>query len=141
VGIAKVRILVVDDYEPWRCFVCSTLQKRPEWQLIGEVADGLEAVRKSQELQPDLILLDIGLPTLNGLEVTRRVRELSPNSKILVVSETRSSEMAGEALRMGADGYVIKSNAVTELLPAVEAVLQGRQFVSEILAENVLRRF
>jgi len=99
-------------------------------QIICEVSDGLEAVQKAEELQPDLVLLDIGLPNLNGIEAARRIRELSPKSRILFVSEDRSWDIAGEALRTGANGYVVKSDAASELLPAVEAVLQGKQFVS-----------
>jgi DNA-binding NarL/FixJ family response regulator len=127
---SSVRILVVENFEPLRHFVCSTLQKQPEYQVISEVSDGAEAVQKAQELQPDLILLDIGLPTLNGFEVARRIREHAPRSKILFVSEDRSANIAESALRIGASGYVIKSNAARELLPAVGAVLQGKQFVS-----------
>jgi DNA-binding NarL/FixJ family response regulator len=134
VGCCSIRVLVVDDYEPWRCFVYSKLQKQPELQVIGEVSDGLEAVQKALELQPDLIVLDIGLPTLNGIEAARRIRELSSESKILFVSENRSWDIAEEALRTGAGGYVVKSNAASELLPAVEAVLQGKPFLSVGLA-------
>jgi CheY-like chemotaxis protein len=100
--------------------------------------DGLEAVQKAQQLQPDLILLDIGLPALNGIEAARRIRELSPKSKILFLSENRSWDIAEEALRTGAGGYVVKSDAAGELLPAVEAVLKGKRFVSAILAGNDL---
>jgi DNA-binding NarL/FixJ family response regulator len=131
-------ILVVDDYEPWRRFVSTTLQKQPTLQVIGEAVDGLEAVQKAQQLQPDLILLDIGLPTLNGIEAARRIRELSPKSKILFLSENRSWDIAEEALRTGAGGYVVKSDVVSELLPAVEAVLKGKRFVSASLAGNNL---
>jgi DNA-binding NarL/FixJ family response regulator len=111
-----------------------TLQKQPELQIIGEVTDGFEAVQKAQQLQPDLILLDIGLPTLNGIETARRIRALSPKSKILFVSENRSWDIAEEALRTGAGGYVVKSDAAGELLPAVNAVLGGKRFVSSSLA-------
>lgn len=131
------RVLVVDDYEPWRRFVCSTLQKRPELQIIGEVSDGSEAVRIAEELQPDLVLLDIGLPTLSGFEAARRIRSLSPKSRILFLSEHRSREMADEALRIGASGYVAKFDAKRELLLAVEAVLEGRRFVSTSLGHNL----
>ena len=127
---SSMRILVVDDYQPWRRFVCLTLENHPELQVIGEVSDGLEAVHKTQELQPDLILLDIGLPTLNGIEAARRILRLSPRAKILFVSENHSVDIVIEALRTGGSGYVVKSNAASELLPAVNAVLQGRRFVS-----------
>jgi len=125
-----IRVLVVDDYDPWRRFIRSTLAKRPELQIIGEVADGLEAVHKAQELQPDLILLDIDLPRLNGIEAARRIRERSRKSKILFASVERSPEIVKEALGTGAMGYVCKEDAVIDLLPAVETVLQGKQFVS-----------
>jgi DNA-binding NarL/FixJ family response regulator len=128
-----VRVLVVDDYEPWRSFVRLTLQVQAKLQVIGEASDGLEAVQLARQLQPDLILLDLGLPTVNGIEVARGIRELSPNSKILFLSENRSRDIAAGALQTGALGYVVKSDAVRELLPAVEAVLQGRRFVSTSL--------
>jgi DNA-binding NarL/FixJ family response regulator len=134
----SVQVLVVDDYEPWRRFVSTTLQKQLTLQVIGEAVDGLEAVQKAQQLQPDLILLDIGLPTLNGIEAARRIRELSPKSKILLVSENRSWDIVEEALRTGAGGYVVKSDAAGELLPAVNAVLGGKRFVSASLSGNDL---
>ncbi len=132
------RILVVDDYEPWRGFVLTTLQKQPELEIVGEVTDGLQAVQKAQQLQPDLILLDIGLPTLNGIEAARRIREVSPTSKILFLSEDRSPDIAEAALSTGAEGYVVKSDAAAELLPAVNAVLGGKRFISASLAGNDL---
>ena len=121
---------MVDDYEPWRAFVASTLKNQPKLRIIGEARDGLEAVQIAQQLQPDLILLDIGLPTLNGIEAARRIREVSPKSRILFVSENRSRDIAEEALRTGAFGYVVKSAAASELLPAMQAVLQEKRFVS-----------
>jgi len=126
--------LVVDDFEGWRHFVCEALQICPEWQVICEASDGLEAVHKAGDLQPDLIVLDLGLPTLNGIEAARRIRELSPKSKILFLSEQRLWDVAQEALNAGAGGYVLKSDAGRELLPAVEAVLRGQRFVSARLA-------
>jgi len=133
---SSIRVLLVDDNEPWRCFLSSTLRKQPEYRVIGQASDGLEAVQQAQELQPDLILLDIGIPTLNGIEAARQIRELSPNSKILFISENRSWDIAEEALRTGAGGYLVKSDAGSELLPAAEAVLQGKHFVSASLKEH-----
>jgi DNA-binding NarL/FixJ family response regulator len=135
-GRSTLRVLVVDDYEPWRSFALKTLQKKPELQVVSEASDGLEAVQKAQGLQPDLILLDIGLPTINGIEAARRILQHAPNTKILFVSEQRSPDIAEEALHTGAGGYVVKSKAATELLPAVEAVLQGTQFVSSSLTTS-----
>src|SRR6185437_10015761 len=95
---STVHVLVVDDNELFRRFVCSMLGQKPELRVIGEAVDGLEAVQKAEELQPDLILLDIGLPTLNGIEVARRARKLAPDSKILFVSMESSPEVVQEAL-------------------------------------------
>ena len=126
----SVRVLVVDDFEPWHGYVSMMLRKRPELQVIGRVSDGLEAVQQAQQLQPDLILLDIGLPALNGIEAARRIQRVSRASKILFVSENRSVDVIEEALGTGADGYVVKSDAQSELLPAIRTVLEGRRFVS-----------
>jgi DNA-binding NarL/FixJ family response regulator len=132
-GTSSVRVLVVEDYEPFRRFVCSTLKGR-QLQVICEVSDGLEAVQKAEELQPDLVVLDIGLPTLNGVEAARRIRKLAPESKILFLSQETSADVVQEALRSGALGYVVKIHAGIELLAAVEAVCQGRQFVGSGLS-------
>jgi DNA-binding NarL/FixJ family response regulator len=105
------------------------LGKRREWQVVGEASDGIEAVHKAEELQPDLILLDIGLPSLNGIEAARRIRELAPDSKILFLSQDFSPDIVQEALSVGARGYILKAYAGSELLIAVDSVLQGKQFV------------
>jgi DNA-binding NarL/FixJ family response regulator len=127
---------VVEDHRDWRNLVRLLFQMRPEWQVICEVSDGLEAVRKAGELKPDLILLDIGLPTLNGIEAARRIRLLSPNSKIVFVSMDNSLDVVQVALGTGALGYVYKAHAGSELLPAVEAVLRGERFVSSGIEGN-----
>jgi DNA-binding NarL/FixJ family response regulator len=136
--MSVARILVVDDLEPWRRFVSSALEKQPDLHVISGVSDGLDAVQKAEELQPDLIVLDIGLPKLNGIEAARRIRQTVPNPRILFVSQESSPEVAKEALRLGAWGYVIKSHAGSELLAAVEAVIHGKRFVSASLGVEVL---
>ena len=133
-----IRILVVDDYEPWRRFERLTLLAQEQLQIIGECCDGDEAVQKADELRPDLVLLDISLPTLNGIEAARRIRQVSPNSKILFVTENRSPDIAEEALNTGAGGYIVKSDAARELLPAIKAVLEGKRFISASLAGHFL---
>ena len=127
--IQLVRILVVEDFEPFRRYVCATLQARPEWRIIGEASDGLEAVHKAEELRPDLILLDIGLPTMDGIEAAKRISTLVPGAKVLFVSQQKNADVVAAALSNGAKGYVLKANAGRELMPAVEAVLEGRRFV------------
>ena len=133
---STLRVLIVDDYEPFRQFIATKLQTNPQLRIVKEACDGAEAVRQAQELQPDLILLDIGLPTLNGIEAARRIRKVSPTSKILFVTDNRSTDIAEEALSTGAGGYVVKSDAGSELLPAIEAVLHGEQFVSAGLKDR-----
>ncbi len=132
--VSTVRVLVVDDFEPFRRFVCSTLDQRPDLQVIGEASDGLEAVRKAEELKPDLIVLDIGLPSLNGIEVARRIRKLCPECKILFMSQESSVDVAQAAFSLGAIGYVVKTHAGSELFAAMESVCQGRRFVSKGLS-------
>jgi DNA-binding NarL/FixJ family response regulator len=106
------------------------LQPNSELQVIGEATSGLEAVGKVIELQPDLVLLDIGLPGVNGIEVAQHIIRVSPRSKILFLTEMDSRAVIQRAVRMGAHGYVLKSDAVRQLLPAVEAVMAGQQFFS-----------
>lgn len=137
-GTHFTRLLVVDDYEPWQRFVSTVLQTQTDLRIIGQVSDGMEAVRQAHELQPDLILLDIGLPTINGIEAGRRIREISPGSKVLFLSENRSPEIVEEALTTGARGYVVKSDAAGELLSAIKAVLEGRRFISASLASHLV---
>jgi DNA-binding NarL/FixJ family response regulator len=134
--MASLCILAVDDFEPWRLFVCSTLQKQPHLRNILGISDGLEAVEKAQELQPDLILLDIGLPSLNGIEAARRIRIAAPNSKILFLTENHDPDIAGEALGAGARGFVVKIDAEKELLVAVQAIMAGKRFVSRSLLND-----
>lgn len=132
-----LRILAVDDFEPWRSFVSSALQQQLDLQTFMEVSDGLEAVYKAEDFRPDLILLDIGLPTLNGIEAAGRIREVSPNSTILFLSEESSPEVAEAALEAGGAGYVVKSDAGRELLPAVKALVEGKRYISAKLGGQV----
>jgi DNA-binding NarL/FixJ family response regulator len=126
--LAAVRILIVDDSQAWRRSVCLLLQEYLNVVILCESLDGLDAVRKSEELQPDLILLDIGLPNLNGLEAARQIRKVSPGSRILFLTSYDGPEFLREALSIGALGFVVKSHAASDLLPAVRAVMQGQQF-------------
>jgi DNA-binding NarL/FixJ family response regulator len=135
---SSIRVLVVDDYEPFCRFVCSMLRKSPAFQIVAEASDGVAAVRQAEELKPDLILLDVGLPMLNGLQAAREIRKLSPDSKIIFVSQESSAGVVQEALSLGARGYVLKTRAASDLPAAVDAVLEGRQFVSSGLTTSGL---
>jgi DNA-binding NarL/FixJ family response regulator len=128
-----LRILVVEDHPPFRRLICTALQRRAEFQTI-EAADGLEAVQKAEELQPDLILLDINLPKLHGFEVAKRIRRLAPDARVLFISQESSSDIVRTALSLGAHGYIQKLSAGSDLLPAIDAVLDGQRFVSSSLA-------
>ncbi len=128
--MSSVRVLVVEDFLPFRQFVCSTLGKRDDLEVICELSDGLEAVHKAEELKPDLILLDIGLPTINGLEAARRIRKLSPESKIIFLTQESGADVVEEALGLGAWGYIVKTRVASDLIAAVEAVISEKQFIS-----------
>lgn len=127
---SPVRVLVVDDFELWQTFVHNQLARDPSLCVIAVAGDGLEAVQKAKELQPDLIILDIGLPKLNGIEAARRIRKAAPQSKILFLSANADPEVVSAAFNAGALGYIHKSAAAQSLLPAMEAVLLGKRFVA-----------
>ncbi len=126
----SIRLLVVDDFAPWHLFASSILHTHPEVQIVGDAFSGLEGIQKARELQPDLVLLDVSMPALNGLQAARQILGASQRVKIIFASECRSPEIAEEAINLGALGFVLKTNASTELLPAIRTVLEGSCFVS-----------
>jgi DNA-binding NarL/FixJ family response regulator len=129
-NVMTVRILVVDDHPVVRHGLRTLLGSRPEWEIIGEAADGIEAVDKAHSLKPDVILLDVSMPRMDGLEACRRIRKIVPESEILIVTQHDSPQMMREAISAGAKGYVVKSNVARDLPAAVEAVSQHRPFTS-----------
>jgi DNA-binding NarL/FixJ family response regulator len=131
---SKLSVLIVDDYEPWRRFVCTCLEKQLVLAAVTEASDGSEAVQKAYQDQPDLIVLDIGLPRLNGIEAARQIFQRASKSKILFCSEDRSCDVVQETVRIGGSGYVVKSSAAEELWPAIQAVLRGETYFSSCLA-------
>jgi DNA-binding NarL/FixJ family response regulator len=133
--LSPIRILVADDFKAWRRQVLLQFETRPEWQVVAEAADGLEAIQKAEELQPDLIVLDIGLTKLNGIEAARRILQLSPSSKIVFLSQLDDPDIVQAALGTGAQGYVHKTDVRSDFLPAIQAALRDRQFVSRSLKD------
>jgi DNA-binding NarL/FixJ family response regulator len=130
----SVRVLIVDDNEPWRRWIYTELGSQQQLQIVGEALDGLEAVRKADEFKPEIILLDIGLPKLNGLEAANRIAQRVPDSKIVFLTTQDDPDVVKQALSNGATGYVLKADAKTELLAAIASVLHGRRFVSRRLS-------
>ena len=128
--MALVRLLVVDDFHLWRDCIKEHLEGHPDLHVAGFASDGLEALQKVEELQPDLVILDISLPKLSGIETARRIRKFSPNCKILFLTGHSYPEMVRGALEAGGCGYVHKEDALTELLAGLEATLAGRQYLS-----------
>jgi DNA-binding NarL/FixJ family response regulator len=124
-----VRILVVDDHPVVRHGL-RMLLSRPEWEIIDEAADGIEAVDKANLLKPDVIVLDVSMPRMDGLEACRRIRKSVPESEILIVTQHDSAQMMREAITAGARGYVVKSNVARDLPTAVEAVSRHEPFTS-----------
>ena len=123
-----VRILVADDHPVVRHGLRTLLSARPEWEIIDEAEDGMEAVEKAERLKPDVVILDVTMPGMDGLEACRRIRKNAPESQVLIVTQHDSKQMMREALAAGAQGYVVKSEAPRDLLAAVEAVSQQRFF-------------
>lgn len=123
-GSAKqARILLVDDSAPWRDQLRSLLNTRREWSIIGEASNGVEAIEKATQVQPDIILLDVGMPSLNGIEAAKIIRHRCPNSKILFVTQDGDVDIRNAAIQAGASGYVLKANVGKELLDAITNAL------------------
>ena len=132
------RILIVDDFADWQRFVLEKIQENTSFCVVGVASDGLEAVAQAQKLQPDLILLDINLPKLNGIEAARQIRKVAPESRILFLCQVLDVEVAQAALDAGGHGYVLKLDAEAELFTAMEAIMLGRKFVSHGLQDHVV---
>ena len=131
-----ISVLLADDFVQFRAAVSALLRKKPELQIIAEASDGKEAVEKSRQLQPDLILLDIGLPKLNGVAAAQQIREVAPQSKIIFVTQETSADIMKEAIGLGGMGYVVKAKVESELLKAIDLVLEGKQFIGTGLTSN-----
>src|SRR3954462_2500923 len=122
---AGVRILLADDFAPWRSQVRSFVQRETEWKIVFEARDGREAVQKTVELPPDVVLLDISMPGLNGIDAARRIRQLSPDCQMIIVPQNADTDVMSAALQAGALAYVLKAEMTTELIPAVQTALRA----------------
>ena len=131
-----ITVLLVEDFVEFRAAVSALLRTKPELLIVAEASDGIEAVEKSRQLQPDLILLDIGLPKLNGIAAAQQIRELAPQSKIIFVTQETSADIMKEAIGSGGMGYVVKPKFQSELLEAIDLVLEGKQFIGSGLTGN-----
>ena len=132
--MSVTQILVVDDFLAWQRFVSVLLRGESDLQIISSVSDGLEAVRKTKECRPDLILMDLSLPVMNGIAATRQIRAHAPATKVLFLSEHRDTDLIQTAFDVGACGYVLKSDSHSDLIAGIRSVLLGQPFVSRSLA-------
>lgn len=137
----KLRILLADDHEIVRRGLCALLQTHEGWEVCGEAIDGRDAVEKAKQLKPDVVVLDVGMPNLNGLDATRQLVQYDPNFKVIVLTITDSDQVIREALDAGARGFVLKSDAARDLVSAVEALQRKRMFFTPRVNDLVLAGF
>ena len=139
--MSVLRLLVADDHEIVRRGLCALLKSHTGWEVCAEAADGREAIDKTQQLKPDIVILDIGMPNLNGLTATRQILQAQPHQKILILTITDEEQVIREILEAGARGFVLKSDAARDLVAAVEALQAGTMFFTSRVAEMVLRTY
>lgn len=137
----KLRILIADDHEVVRRGLCSLLQAHEGWEICGEATDGRSAVEKAKQLKPDIVILDVGMPSLNGLAATRQMVQQDPKCKVIVLTITDSDHVIREALDAGARGFVLKSDAARDLVTAVETLQRNRMFFTPRVNDMVLAGF
>ncbi len=133
------RILLVDDHEVVRFGLCSLLGKHKEYDVVGQAAEGLEAIRLAVELDPDVIVMDVNMPQMNGIEAAREIRRKSPTTKIIALSMHSRRQYVLDMLGAGANAYILKTRAVQEVLPAIESVLLGDVYLSPKVATVVTK--
>ena len=135
------RIFVADDHEVVRRGLCALLQAQPDWEICGEAGDGREALEKTQKLKPDVVILDIGMPSLNGLEATRQILKINPQTRVLILTLHYSDQVVREVLNAGARGFLLKSDAARDLVAAVEALRRDKTYFTSKVAAMVLEGF
>ena len=128
-----ITVLLVDDFVPFRSYLRVLLKIASALEIVGEAGDGAEAIQKSEQLKPQIVLLDLSMPGMSGIEAAKEIRKVSPSSKIIFLTDERSKEVAQHALKSGAEGYVVKLYAGSELLDAITDVIDGRSYLSQHL--------
>ena len=136
-----IRLLVADDHELMRRGICQLLQMRKDWQVCGETGNGRQAVELAAQLKPDIAILDIGMPELNGLEATRQIKKASPKTEILIFTMHETDQLVQQVLSAGALGYVLKSDAARHLASAIESLAEHKPFFSAKVSGTVLEGF
>lgn len=139
--MTKTRVLIVDDHQVVRKGVASILACRPEWEICGEAANGREALEAVDQLRPDVVIMDISMPEMNGLEASRRIVKGYPNIKVLILSMHESELLLREAFACGIRAYVLKSDVDTELLAALDALQRGKMFSTAKVTDSILRAY
>ena len=139
--VCAARILIADDHDIVRKGLRALVQEEPSWQIVADVQDGRSAVAKTQELKPDIAILDIGMPSLNGLDATRQIVKVNPDTKVLILTMHDSEQLIQNVLNAGARGYLMKSDAGRDLVVAVRALLSGQSFFTRRVAQIVLDGF
>jgi len=139
--VCAARILIADDHDIVRRGLRALVQEEPSWQIVADVQDGRSAVVKSQELKPDIAILDIGMPSLNGLDATKQIVKVNPNTKVLILTMHDSEQLIQNVLNAGARGYLMKSDAGRDLVVAIRALLLGQTFFTQKVAQIVLDTF
>lgn len=139
--MSALRILIADDHEVVRRGIRALLEGHPGWEVCGEAVDGRNAVEKARELSPDLALLDIGMPNLNGLDAARQILKAAPRTRVLILSMHNSDQVVREVLEVGARGFILKSDAARDLVAAVEALQRRTTFFTSDVATIVLEGY
>ena len=139
--MSAFRILIADDHEIVRQGIRSLIENHPGWQVCAEADDGRSAVEKTRELRPDLVLLDVGMPNLNGLDAARQILEMAPQTRVLILTMHESEQIVREVLEVGARGFLLKSDAARDLVSAIQALQRRTTFFTSSVAEMVLNGF
>ena len=140
-GMGKIRILLAEDHTIVRQGLFALLKSEPDFEVVGEASDGFEAIEMAKKLLPDVVLMDIAMKNLNGIEATRKIKKLFPTMKVLVLTMYDNEEWIFQILKAGASGYLIKDSAMTELTSAIRTIYQGDSFLSPSISRKVIDEY